>query len=191
LQQRPDWQASQLAHAQRLRALAPDGWAHIQAQMTAQLSGQGTRQPGGGAIWTNPPELPRNASGLAPGVEHAWHAAAGFLSLSAKLEAQTRLAWQRLHAAHEALTATSQHGLPAARKLEEEAQRRANGMLVSTWDLLAAQRNRVDAERSQVRAVRDWHLASLDWQAVLAGADPALLTVSSASPAGSTNAEGH
>ena len=169
LPQRPDWQALHARHRINLNALAPEEW-----QQTQQIMGQRLTPPQTPTgLWVTPPEMRVTDLGISTKVAQTWNEATTFHTLRAKLQTQTLRAWQRLHAAHQALRNSSQQVVTATR-LEEETQLRANGMLASTWDVLAAQRNRVDAARNQVRAQRDWQWAWLDWQAVQAGADPAL-----------------
>lgn len=54
--------------------------------------------------------------------------------------------------------------------LQDEVQLRYNGMLQSTWDLLASARTRLQSERAAHEAQRDAWLAFIDLQAVLSGA---------------------
>jgi outer membrane protein TolC len=56
--------------------------------------------------------------------------------------------------------------------LQEEAQLRYNGMLASVWDLLASAQDRLQSQQAALQALRDFWLAHLDLQAVLAGLDP-------------------
>jgi hypothetical protein len=187
MQQRPDWQLGHAAYLQSQRSLPPEDWAQTQQRMAQQLD----TLPSSNGVWTTPPEMPRTAGGMPSRLEHAWHAAANFFSLEARLTDQIQQAWQRVQVTRAVLLAASQQALPLAKKLEEETQKRANGMLLSTWEVLAAQRSRVEAEREQVRAQRDWQLAWLDWQAVLNGADPALLTLSTGAATAAATPEGH
>jgi len=184
LSQRPDWQALNARHQISQSTLAPGEWAQTQQRMAQRL----TPPPTTGGLWITPPEMRPTDLSTSSKVTQAWNDAAAFHALRIKLQTQTHMAWQNLQAAHVALRASVQQALPATQRLEEEIQRRANGMLASTWDVLAAQRTRADAERTQVRTQRDWQLAWLDWQAVLAGAEPTLTppTNSNAAPA-----EGH
>lgn len=72
----------------------------------------------------------------------------------------------------------------------EEVLLRYNGMLKSTWDLLDAARERLAAETAATLALRDFWLAHVNLQAVLAGADyPGADAVAQA--AGSKAAGGH
>jgi outer membrane protein TolC len=54
--------------------------------------------------------------------------------------------------------------------LQDETQLRYNGMLQSTWDLLASARARLQSESAAHLAQRDAWLAYIDLQAVLSGA---------------------
>ena len=55
--------------------------------------------------------------------------------------------------------------------LQEETQTRYNGMLLSTWDLLASAGARIRSVNAALLAQRDFWLAHTDLQGVLAGVD--------------------
>ena len=55
--------------------------------------------------------------------------------------------------------------------LQEETQARYNGMLLSTWDLLASAGARIRSVNAALLAQRDFWLAHTDLQGVLAGLD--------------------
>jgi len=61
--------------------------------------------------------------------------------------------------------------VPLTTALQEETQLRYNGMLQSTWELLASARARLESANAAVMAQRDFWLAHTDLQAVLAGGE--------------------
>ncbi len=103
---------------------------------------------------------------------HAWAEAARARAQAEALQRQIRAdlrtaldAWQT--AAALALGARQQHQLLAA--LHDETQQRYNGMLKSTFDLLASARARLQGEQAALLAQRDAELAQAELRAVLAG----------------------
>lgn len=119
---------------------------------------------------------------------------------------QTQADWQRLQrqlvgdlhqAWHAAQTAETQLTLlrdqlqPAQRQLQDEAVLRYNGMLISTWELLATVRQRLQAEQALLQAERGAWDAQLMLRAVQAGL-PYTPTARGATPADATPADqGH
>jgi len=76
--------------------------------------------------------------------------------------------------------------------IEQDTVQRYNGMLLSTWDLLASARDRLASLDAALQARADFWRAQANWQAVLAGAghtgsEPA----SSSAAAPAANAAGH
>ena len=64
-------------------------------------------------------------------------------------------------------------------------------MLASTWEVLAAARERIAAQQAAVTAERDAWLAWLDLQAVLAGLPLSERAMSAPADAPATPAKGH
>ena len=103
-------------------------------------------------------------------LERAVHAQAALLSLAAERRAMARQAWAALQSRH-AIALHAQNVLvPLHTTLAQETQLRYNGMLQSTWDLLASARERLNALDSALQAQRSYWLAQADWRALLAGA---------------------
>lgn len=120
---------------------------------------------------------------------HAFGRVADAESLAVSVRSRVREAYINYRIAHDLATqALSRQGLQVAK--QEEALLRYNGMLKSTWDLLDAARERLAAETAAAQALRDFWLAHVNLQAVLAGADyPGADGV--AQPAGKKVAGGH
>lgn len=120
---------------------------------------------------------------------HAFGRVADAESLAVSVRSQVREAYINYRIAHDLATqALSRQGLQVAK--QEEALLRYNGMLKSTWDLLDAARERLAAKTTAAQALRDFWLAHVNLQAVLAGADyPGAEGV--AQPAGKKAAGGH
>lgn len=102
-------------------------------------------------------------------IEHAAQRRAELLAATGLRRSQVREATAAL-ASRFALARLAQDGLLAQqREAEQETLLRYNGMLLSTWDLLAAARERLAAldEAAQAR-LRYWQ-AEADWRSLLAG----------------------
>lgn len=144
-----------------------------------------------GAIWTTPqisnlPLLKDHA------LERAVRAESALLQAATERRSMAREAWAQLQAQHASARHAQDVVSPLQTTLEQETLLRYNGMLQSTWDLLAQARERLGALNAAHQARRDFWLAHTAWQALLAGGDyqrPG----SSAAPAGgaSTAPKGH
>lgn len=103
------------------------------------------------------------------GLERAVSAEAGLLRAAVERRSAAREAWGRLQAQHALAQQTHAVILPLQTALEQETQLRYNGMLQSTWELLEASRERLTATAAAAQARRDFWLAHLHWQLLLAG----------------------
>lgn len=151
----------------RLRALrlpsdaATADWeaAHAQALVQALQDGVPTALP----ALTDPRALNDHRSA------HAVQARARLLTEAARLRSQAREAWLALNTHHTLALLTQDEALTSQQALEEEVLQRYNGMFVSTWELLAAARNRLAALDQVTEARLAYWLAEADWRALLAG----------------------
>lgn len=112
---------------------------------------------------------PRALPGWSHTLEGALKTQARTDALTATVRAQVREAWLRLGAAHELATTTQTQALPAAEQQMLDGQQRYNGMLASTWDLLARSRALTQTRRAAEAARLDYWLAHNDLLTVLAG----------------------
>lgn len=122
-------------------------------------------------------------------VPHALSTIAEAESLAVSVRSQVREAYINYRIAHDlAAQALSRKAMQVAQ--QEEVLLRYNGMLKSTWDLLDAARERLAAETAATQALRDFWMAHVNLQSVLAGADyPGADGL--AQPAGKRAAGGH
>jgi len=90
-------------------------------------------------------------------------------TLAVNTRSQAREAYFRYRTAIDRVQHQREAALLAA-ALQEETQLRYNGMLQSTWELLASATTRLQSEVAVSQAQRDAWLAYLDLQAVLSGA---------------------
>jgi hypothetical protein len=104
-------------------------------------------------------------------LERAVSAEADLMAAAAARRAMARTAWEQLQAQH-ASARLAQNGVARLQTaLKQETLLRYNGMLLSTWDLLAQARERMASLDAASTAQRDFWLAQTDWQALLAGGD--------------------
>lgn len=177
----PDWRRLQLDAQRQRAALPPGAWGALQTAW-AQAVARGL------------PDAPR-WDPSAPRWPHAWEQAltahAALTQLERRLDGDLELAWANARRAAERAERQRHRVLPALQTLEEETLLRYNGMLASTWELLAAARERIAAQQAAITAERDAWLAWLDLQAVLAGLPLSERAMSAPADAPATPTKGH
>jgi hypothetical protein len=104
-------------------------------------------------------------------LERAVNAENALLAAAAARRSMARSAWDQLQSQHASAKLAQDCVLRLQTALSQETQLRYNGMLQSTWELLAQARERMGALDAAVQAQRDFWLAQTDWQALLAGGD--------------------
>jgi hypothetical protein len=124
-------------------------------------------------------------------LERAVSAEAALLRQAAERRSMARQAWAALQVRHASALHAQNVVAQLQTALEQDTQLRYNGMLQSTWELLASARERLAALDTALQARRGYWLAQADWQALLAGADYAGPATSSSSPSGSAAPAGH
>jgi outer membrane protein, multidrug efflux system len=102
-------------------------------------------------------------------VERAAQARAEADALERRIRSDLRVALDAWRTAHAMAQQARQDVQRLHTALQEDAVQRYNGMLASTWDLLASARTRVRSVEAALQAERDAWLAHADLQAVLAG----------------------
>lgn len=108
---------------------------------------------------------------LSHDVQRAVRTRAEAALLTVRVRSQAREAWHGYAAAHEVASLMRERVLPLTAEFEDDMLLRYNGMFKSTWDLIDATRERVSAESAALQAQRDFWLAHINLQAVLAGAE--------------------
>lgn len=155
----PAWEQVQQDAERTRAALAPATWALIERALA-----DATRANLDAALADRDPPTRR--------WPHAWGEALLAQQAQAQraqqLDTDLELALAAAHHQTQRWQQTQQRLLPLAQALEDETLLRVNGMLASTWDLLAATRERLATQQASVAAARDAWLAWLDLQAVLA-----------------------
>jgi DNA-binding transcriptional MerR regulator len=123
---------------------------------------------------------------------HAAYPGAELQRQAVDRRSQAREAWAALQT-HQALARLTQDlDLPQQEALEQAVLQRYNGMFVSTWELLAAARERLAALDRLTDARLAYWQAEADWRALLAGGEYAgAQSANSPSTPGGNAAPGH
>ena len=163
LQSHPRWPLLQRQAEMLERGLSAAELERIAATLAVAVA----PQPGTGA----PPALPELAARqLWP---HTWDKAAKVRAEADALERQIRADLHSAYSAWQTATALAEGSAQDALRLHsallDETQQRYNGMLKSTWELLASASARVQAAQAALLARRDAAVAAAELRAVLAG----------------------
>ena len=137
------------------------------------------------------PELPAQLARPRHALMEALTEQAHADTLAANIRSQAREAWFRYRSAWDAARHQRDVVLPLSTALQEETQLRYNGMLQSTWELLASARARLDSVQTVTQSQRDFWLAHTDFQAVLAGVTVNFAPPSGPNSSGANAAQGH
>lgn len=140
---------------------------------------------------TQAPVLDLRLAGLSEAVEQAAHSQAAVNTLTATTRSLAREAYFRYRTAHELARHQRDEGVRLNTALQEETQARYNGMLQSTWDLLASARARVQSVNTALQAQRDFWLADTDLQWVMAGGEPSFTADAADTGASASTPKGH
>jgi hypothetical protein len=101
--------------------------------------------------------------------ENAWQARTRADRLARQVRADVQVALSAYQLARHTARTTQAELLRLHTELSQETLLRYNGMLQSTWDLLASARTRIDSVDAALQAQRQAWLAHADLMAVLAG----------------------
>lgn len=101
--------------------------------------------------------------------ENAWQARLQADRLARQVRADVQMAVNAFRVASQTAQHTQAQVLRLHTELSQETLLRYNGMLKSTWDLLASARTRIDSVDAALQAQRQLWLAHADLMAVLAG----------------------
>ena len=170
-----------------LRGVSAERWADWSAAQDAALVALPEPQAGR----AEPPHLHDPRLLRDPRLLEADSQRAKLLRGATERRSMAREAWLTLHARH----ASAQHAERVARELraplQQESLQRYNGMLESTWQLLASARAHSAALDAALLARRDFWRALASWDALLAGADFNPDTPPTAAPAEGSATAGH
>ena len=126
--------------------------------------------------------------------ENAWQARLQADRLARQIHADVQMAQNAFAVARQTAQHTQAEVLRLHTELSQQTLLRYNGMLKSTWDLLASARSRIDSVDSALQAQRQAWLAHADLLAVLAGLPYTASDVGGAEASGTstpTNKAGH
>jgi len=169
LRNQPELTLARIDAAQATAGVAESHLRQWQQARDAALQGASRpTEPVLGLTRTAPVLDPRQVP-MTHALERALRTQAQAHSLAVATRSQAREAYYRYRTAVD----MAQHQREAATlavALQDEVQLRYNGMLQSTWDLLASARVRLQSEVTASEAQRDAWLAYLDLQAVQSGA---------------------
>ncbi len=102
---------------------------------------------------------------------------------------EVREAWYGYRSSHDIARQYLDRIVPLRQFMQAETQLRYNGMLVSSWDLLADMRVNIRTIVSTIEAQRDYWLAETDLQTAMTAGSPSGLGTSTASSAAGASAE--
>lgn len=164
--------ATAAERAQRgLGAQAMESWNQVTAAAIARMPNRAGAD--GNLLDQLPgaaPVLDLRRAAVSHDTERAARAQAEATRLAVTIRSRVREAYHHYRMTHErALQA--RHSVELRIAAQEDMVLRYNGMLKSTWDVLAAARTRLVAEGAAVQAQRDFWLAHTNLQAVLGGGD--------------------
>jgi hypothetical protein len=104
-------------------------------------------------------------------LEQATEAEARLLRAASARRSMARQAWAQLRTRHASALHAQDVVAQLQTALEQETLLRYNGMLQSSWELLASARERMQSLDAALQARRDYWRAQADMQALLAGAE--------------------
>lgn len=169
LRHQPELILARLEAQQALTGVTAPHLQHWQQAVDAALQvANPSGESGLGVAQTTPVLNPREVP-LTHALERGIRTQAQAHTLAVTTRSQAREAYFRYRTAVDMAQHQRQAALLSA-ALQDEIQLRYNGMLQSTWDLLAAARARLQSESAAQLAQRDAWLAYVDLQAVLSGA---------------------
>ena len=147
--------------------------------------------PALGTLPTSAPLLDATRLVLSHDVAETAQAQAYAKELEVNTRSQAREAYFRYRTALDIAQHQMNEGVRIATAQQDETQTRYNGMIQGTWDLLASARARIQSIHAGVQAQRDFWMAHMDLQAVLAGADLNFSTSNATGGADASTSQGH
>jgi outer membrane protein TolC len=123
------------------------------------------------SLLTRAPVLTARQNSLRHTLEEAISTQAEADSRASRASSLAREAYSRYRWAHELARQQRDEVVQWQTALQEDTQARYNGMLLSTWDLLASAGARIRSVNAALQAQRQFWLAHTDLQAALAGLD--------------------
>lgn len=175
-----------LEDLQARRLVAGLGLSDAEQQAAQKALSEQVEQGGQGAPVWNPRTLRWGHA-----VENAWQARWQADRLARQVRADVATALKAFELARQTSQHTQTEVLRLHTELSQQTLLRYNGMLKSTWDLLASARTRIDNVDAALQAQRQVWLAHADLMAVLAGLPYADSTGMADAAVSSTQTAGH
>jgi hypothetical protein len=173
-------------------ALDQQRWKKAARQaIEAMVETKTADSPALGALPGSAPILDTTRLVLSHDAAEAAQAQAHARELEVNTRSQAREAYFRYRTALDVAQHQMSEGVRIASAQQDETQTRYNGMIQGTWDLLASARARIQSIHTGVQAQRDFWMAHLDLQAVLAGADVNFSPPSATGSADASTSQGH
>jgi outer membrane protein TolC len=182
-----------LARIEAEQASASVADSHLrQWQQAMDVALQNTKPPASATLGLTglSPVLNSRQVSMTHALERAIRTQAKAHSLAVATRSQAREAYFRYRTAID-MVQHQREAATLATAMQDEVQLRYNGMLKSTWDLLASAKARLHSEIAAQQAQRDAWLAYLDLQAVLNGAVVNFSSTSSAAGSAPAANPGH
>ena len=157
--QHPDWPSQRAQANQAQRAFSARQLQQLESVLvTLSVSD----------LSAGPAQWPRDVR-VSHSAEQALNTLAQYALLDRRISASVEIAWHRWVTAQQLaetqMATVQQHHI----ELEEAAVQHYNGMLKSTWDLLASTRARIEAVKATLQAQQQAWLAHIALRSVLAG----------------------
>ena len=198
LSRHPEWPLRKLHAEQREQGLSAEEKARMQATQAAAvraaLGAGGGDKPGTARATTEPP-WPLLMDPRQTRWPHRWEEAlqarAEADALERRIRSDVRLALSAWQAAEQLHRQNRDEVQRLQTALQDDALLQYNGMLKSTWDLLARARSRVQSEMATQQSQRDAALAAAQLRAVLAGLPFAGASLGTPGTAGASAAPAH
>ena len=198
LSRHPEWPLLKLHAEQAEQGLSADEKATMQATQAAAVRAAlqaGAAGTAGTAQTATEPQWPLLLDPRQTRWPHRWEEAlqarAEADALERRIRSDVRLALSAWQAAEQLHRQNRDEVQRLQTALQEDALLQYNGMLKSTWDLLARARSRVQSEAATQQSQRDAALAAAQFRAVLSGLPFAGASLGTPGAAGASAAPAH
>ncbi len=181
LAQHPRWALVDLQAQRHAQGVTAEQLSAVQQALSASAASTPSDQV---------PAIHTRQARLSPAAIEAWTLRAQANAIASEVRSAARQAWHSWTTVRQWEQRLRNEILPREKRIEEETILRYNGMLASTWDVLAASRSRLDREAQWLMAQRDAWLAYVHLQGVLKGVNVAAPKLSD-TPSAPSDTGGH
>lgn len=184
------WSMTQTEAARQLSGQSAASLAQVRQAMLQAQSNAPTTMPPQTSTHISPAILPSNVP-WSHAAENALQAQADADAMQRQIRSHVRMAYATYMNARNQAEQSQNEVLRLQTAMLQETTLRYNGMLSSTWDLLASARQRIQSEDTAHQAKRQVWLAWADLQAVLSGLPYSGSPSSASSASSNTQPAGH